>query len=357
MKQLSVMIKPASSSCNLRCRYCFYADVSQNRQQANYGIMSEEVQTILIQRVLTSLDQGSIVFSFQGGEPTLAGLPWFEQFVKKVEQLRTNQEIRYALQTNGTLIDEKWADFFHRHHFLVGVSLDGYQTNMDRFRVDAAGKGVTFQVLRGISLLRKKQVDVNILTVVTRSLAQSPRALYRYYQSHHFQFVQLIPCLPPLAKQDDEALTPSLYASFFSEFFDCWFEDVLRGRMLEVNLFSNLLEMLSGRPPYQCGMIGRCFIQYVIEADGSVYPCDFYGLDEHRIGNIQNDTLEAMRESAAAQRFLNQGLAEQPECEACPYRLFCHGGCPRQQICYVKDGECGYRTLLEWILPRLQQLL
>lgn len=361
MKQISLLIKPASSNCNLRCSYCFYYDVSEERQQSSYGIMRDEVMEKMLKQVFAEVDpDGSIHFSFQGGEPTVAGLAYFERFVSAVQHYKKNQEITYSIQTNGTLIDDTWAQFFKLHHFLVGISLDGYQKNMDQFRFDAQKKGVYFQVLRGLQALKKYQVEFNLLTVVTHSLAQNPKAVYDYYKSHHYRYIQLIPCLPSLNQaneRDKEALTPEDYYTFYSGFFDAWYKDAKQGSIMEVNLFMNLWQMLKGQMPYQCGMIGQCFQQHVVEADGSVYPCDFYVLDEHRIGNFQSDSIQAMHQSESAHLFLHEKAKERMICEACPYRKMCYGGCKRQNICYLKEGYCGYQKFLDECLPRLQSLI
>ena len=125
MPPLSILIKPASSACNLRCEYCFYADEASLRQQANLGPMSREVSHILIDKAAGAAE-GSVSFLFQGGEPTLAGLDFFRDFVSYAERTIPKQiSIHYAIQTNGTLLDGQWCRFFREKHFLVGLSLDG----------------------------------------------------------------------------------------------------------------------------------------------------------------------------------------------------------------------------------------
>lgn len=197
-KHISVLIKPASSLCNLRCRYCFYHDVSENRTIASTGIMKEEVMEKLIARISEELEEGGLAsISFQGGEPTMAGLPYFRTFTETVKGY-PNIRPQYSIQTNATLLDEEWADFFKENDFLVGVSLDGYQTNMDEFRYEPLKRGVFYKVLKGIDLLKDAKVDYNILTVVTAQLAKHPDALFKFFKSHNFEYIQLIPCLPGL---------------------------------------------------------------------------------------------------------------------------------------------------------------
>lgn len=356
-RQISVLIKPASSSCNLRCSYCFYADVSESREVRNHGNMSPETIDCLTARIDEALEhEGTANISFQGGEPTVAGLDYFRSFTQSMARF-PNIMVNYSIQTNGTLLDKEWAQFFHDHHFLVGVSLDGYQTNMDRFRYDAKKKGVYYRVLAGIDELKKADVEFNILTVVTSELAAHPKALFEFYRSHKFNYVQLIPCLPGLYESDDMALTPERYSSFYIQFFRVWREAWMRGTHISVNLFDNLAGMLGGELPYQCGMIGKCFVQYVIESNGDVYPCDFYCLDEYCLGNLKDRSFREMSESAQADSFLAGSACTKKPCESCPYLNFCHGGCRRQNVCYLTDESCAYRQALDVILPELYRMI
>ena len=231
MKMLSVMIKPASSLCNLRCRYCFYADISENREIASNGIMTDETMDALIRRISEELSgKGTANISFQGGEPTAAGLDYFKKFTEKMKQY-PDIKVNYALQTNGTLITEEWAQFFAENHFLLGVSIDGYKLNMDQFRFDAKGNSVFDRIMDSVKLLRKYKVDFNILTVVTNDLAKHSKALYRFFRDNHFDYVQLIPCLPGFHESTDIfALTPDEYAGFYNTFFDEWLKDVKKGK-------------------------------------------------------------------------------------------------------------------------------
>lgn len=356
-RQISMMIKPASASCNLRCRYCFYADIGENRMTASYGIMKEETADILCQRINEALaGEGRANISFQGGEPTLAGLDWFRRFTAAMKQYPGIQTV-YALQTNGTLIDEEWADFLAENHFLIGISLDGYQANMDHYRFDAEGKSVYYRILQTAGLLRKKQVEFNILTVVTKKLAAHPEALLKFCLDHHFQYVQLIPCLPALNSEDDpHALSPKEYAGFYNRFFDEWLKQLQKGKQISVNLFDNLYEMLQGRMPYQCGMLGRCTVQFVIESNGDVYPCDFWCLDEYRMGNLHETGFAGLLQSDAAKTFLKTDACTKKPCEGCRYMHMCGGGCRRQNVCWLNDEMCAYRQVLDHVLPYISRL-
>ena len=356
-KTISVLIKPASSLCNLRCRYCFYADISANRSAPSRGIMTQDTADQVCERIDEALGGSGIAnISFQGGEPTAAGLDWFRYFTKKMKSY-PGIRVNYSLQTNGTLITEEWADFFHENSFLIGVSLDGYQKNSDYFRLNTENEGVYWQILHAADLLKKKNVEFNILTVVTKQLAEHPKALYQFYRDHKFRFVQLIPCLPGLKSDNDPfALTPETYADFCNGFFDAWYAGVRRGFSMSVNLFDNLYEMLRGRMPYQCGMIGRCMNQFVIEADGDVYPCDFYCLDEYLLGNLKDHSFRELTESENARIFLKESSCTKKPCMQCRYRTLCNGGCRRQNVCWLNDEFCAYQKVLDHILPSLSTM-
>ena len=358
MKELSVLMKPASSLCNLRCRYCFYADVSENREQASLGVMKDETIDIVASRIREALEEnGTANISFQGGEPTVAGLEWFRKFAAAMDRY-PDIRVNWSMQTNATLLDEAFCAFLAERKFLVGVSLDGYQANHDHFRYDAKNKGAFYRVLHGIDLLKKAGVDYNILTVVTSDLSKHAKALYQFYVQHHFEYVQLIPCLPGLdGEWDGLAIRPEEYEVFYKEFFACWAEGFAKGVSLSVNLFENLAGMLRGYPPYQCGMLGRCVVQYVIEGDGTVYPCDFYCLDEYCLGNLKDLGFEEMKQTQHARDFLSGSDCRKTPCETCRYVRMCSGGCRRQNICYLKDDYCAYQKVLDEILPVLDRIL
>ncbi len=355
---ISVMIKPASASCNLRCRYCFYADVSEQREVQSYGIMKEETMRELIRRVGEYLaGSGTANISFQGGEPTLAGLPYFRSFVREFENY-PDVKVNYSIQTNGTLIDAEWARFFKENGFLVGVSLDGYEKNMNAFRLGADGKGVYYRVIRGIDALRREKVDFNILTVVTRELAKHPKALFDFFKDRRWPYVQLIPCLPAFDEKDDGmSLTPGEYAQFYNTFYDCWEKEARKGNLISVNLFENLAGMMQGYPPYQCGMTGRCTVQYVVESSGDVYPCDFFCLDEYCLGNLKDVSFEDMRNTPQAKAFLASSSCTKQPCSSCSFRNMCNGGCRRQNVCWLTEETCAYRDVLSHILPRMERFL
>ena len=126
---------------------------------------------------------------------------------------------------------------------------------------------------------------------------------------------------------------------------------------MSVNLFENIAGMMQGFPPYQCGYIGRCTTQFVIESNGDVYPCDFYCLDEKRLGNLNDLSFAQMRETPQAKEFMATSKCTKAPCEGCPYVRICNGGCRRQNVCWLTDDICAYREVLDHIVPQMTSIM
>lgn len=341
MPPLHLLIKPASGSCNLRCRYCFYADEAANRETASYGMMSLETLENAVEKAL-DFASGSCTFAFQGGEPTLAGLPFYRALMEMTRvHNRKCLKLNYVLQTNGILIDREWAEFLRANSFLVGLSLDGPKGINDRWRVDASGSGTFAKVQRAAMLLRQHGVEFNLLSVVTAQTARNIDAIYGFYQRNMYRYQQYIPCLDPLGEPrggQEYSLTPELYAQFLKRLFDLWYQDVIHGRFAYNRYFENLVGILRGYPPESCGMAGHCTAQNVVEADGGVYPCDFYALDRYRLGNLNTDSFADIEEARHASGFVELSRQTAPECVSCEWFALCRGGCRR-------DRDFGGETL------------
>ncbi len=364
MPSLSLLIKPVSGACNLQCRYCFYHDEQEHRAVASCGVMSEGTLETVIRKALAYATR-TCAFGFQGGEPTLRGLDFFRRAVELQQRYNVHHaRITNALQTNGLLIDEDWAAFLGENRFLVGLSLDGPKDLHDGNRVDAAGGGSYSRALRAAQLLKSRGVDVNVLTVVTGQVAAAIPRIYRFFRRSGLLYQQYIPCLDPLGVPRgtaDYSLTPEAYGAFLRTLFDLWYRDVTQGQFVYIRYFENLVGLLLGRPPESCALFGECTVQHVVEADGSVYPCDFYCLDPWRLGTVQGDDFAALRETAAARRFVETSRAGREACRTCPYGPLCRGGCRRDREPPLPEGPgnyycSAYRSFFQYALPRLRQV-
>lgn len=318
----------------MRCGYCFYFDEIGRRQEPLRGIMKPETLEVIVRKSLEYAD-GRCDFGFQGGEPTLAGPDFFRALVGFVEKHNHKKlAVGYALQTNGLLIDEAWADFFHEHDFLIGLSLDGFKEIHDANRVDTLGEDTQARVLRTARLFDEKKVRYNLLTVVTAKTARHAQKIYRYFMKNGFAYQQYIPCLDPLGEERGGAawsLTPELYGDFLVKLFDVWFADISADRFVYIRYFENLVGMMLGHPPESCGLSGRCAVQHVAESDGSVYPCDFYMLDEYRLGNFLTDSFEDLHRRERELGFIAASLKVEESCKSCEWAALCRGGCRRDR--------------------------
>ena len=358
MRNITVMLKPASSACNMRCRYCFYADVSSLRDCPSYGVMTKEVREQVVRNIFAGLKPGDRVnLAFQGGEPTLAGLPWFRAMAEQVRELSRGIRVSWSLQTNGLLLDDEWCAFLKEHDFLVGLSLDGYAKNHNACRPDAKGEGTFSRVLEAKARMDRHGVDYNVLTVLTGELARHPQQVWKFLREQKIQYVQFIPCLGPLEGDGSPyALTPKRYAEFYTALWSRWHEAFARDEYISVKLFDDLVRLLAFGECNACGLLGACQPQLIVEADGGVYPCDFYVLDGYRMGDLTKEPLDSFWPEKA-RPFLERPAEPLPLCADCPYRRMCNGGCQRmrQEVCYSPgDTACGHRLLLEQIMPQLR---
>ena len=364
-EHLSLLIKPASSLCNLRCRYCFYHDLAESRDIKSYGIMKYEIIDILVENAIIAVEK-IITFAFQGGEPSLAGLDYFRYFIECVNKniLKHNKKltINYSIQTNGINITEEFAEFLKNNNFLVGLSLDGIKEINDFYRVDSKDEGTFNKIIKTAGLFDKYKVDYNILTVITPQTAKHIEKIYNYYKTRKFFYLQFIPCLEPLTEShpvgvaappfQKGALTPELYEKFLINLFSLWYNDFINGRYISIRFFDNLVRIAAGYPSEQCGTFGFCSGQFVIESDGSVFPCDFYCVDNWKTGNIFDMSFEELFNSKNMQKFretsfyANYSEIEREKCESCKIFYLCNGGCRRDRD-NKKDGFAGANIYCE----------
>ena len=366
MPPLSLLIKPASGSCNLRCRYCFYTDEAEHRAFPSLGMMTPRTMGVVVDKAMDYAD-GECAFVFQGGEPTLAGLDFFRGLTDYVAGHPNPKGIRikYAFQTNGILLDEAWARWFADNRVLVGVSLDGPQEIHDRYRVDPAGKGTFRRVMASIRLLERYGVEYNVLAVVTAASARGGQKLYNFFKKSGLTYQQYIECLDPIGEPQgghDYSLTPERYEAFLKSMFDAWYLDMKAGRYVYNRYFENLMMALTGQGMESCNLRGVCGPQWVIEADGSVYPCDFYALDQWKLGNILTDSFEAMEGTRRELGFVEWSRRVPEECRACRWFPLCRNGCRRNREPVTAEATgknyfCGaYRGFLEYAYPRLAEI-
>ncbi len=361
MKSVTILIKPASGKCNMRCRYCFYQDEAENREYKDYGMMSEETAKALIDKALKSFDD--VTFAFQGGEPTCRGLDFFRFFSAYATE--KGNRVHFAIQTNGFALNREWISFFNEYHYLVGLSLDGDKALHDKYRIDGSGKGTYKRVFSTFQLFSSQHVTFNVLITLTKDAAMRGGEIYKFLKRNGARYQQYIPCIDPIAKDrggEDFSLTPEAYLHFLKEVFSLYYRDWERGDYVSVRYFDNLVNMMMGLPPESCGLLGFCPSTYVAEADGSIFPCDFYVLDDYLLGNINTDSFSDFDKKRTAIGFTEKSMKVESACRNCPVFMLCRGGCRRDRENF-RTGELelsylcpAYKEFLGFALPGLSAM-
>jgi uncharacterized protein len=374
-RSFHVMAKPGSALCNLDCDYCYYLSKETLAGGPGAGRMSGEVLEQFVRQYIEGVTGPEVVFSWQGGEPTLLGLDFFRTVVDLQRRYaKPGQRIENDLQTNGVLLDEAWCAFLKDHRFLVGLSVDGPRDVHDRYRV-TKGRRPTFDaVMQAARLLQQAGVPFNTLTCVHRHNARRPIDVYRFLRdelgSTYMQFIPIVEYrgfegLAPQMWSDDRlprdgtpearpghpdsivtdwSVDPDDWGYFLIRVFDRWLaQDVGR---VTVNHFETLVSQHVGLGSQLCIYNAFCGRALAVEHDGSLYACDHYVYPEYRLGNILEADLGDLVTSPAQAEFganKNQTLPEY--CRACPYLGDCRGECPKNRIIRTADGEPGLNYL------------
>lgn len=380
-RRFHVMIKPVGAACNLDCTYCFYLSKRELDGGIGHGRMSDEVLERFVRDYITSVTGDEVIFSWQGGEPTLMGLDFFRKAMALQRQYaKPGQRIENDLQTNGTLLDEEWAAFLKEHRFLVGLSIDGPREIHDHYRITRKGEPTFDRVFAAAMLLRRFGVPFNTLTCVNRFNASRPREVYRFLRreldSTYLQFVPIVeprgfeitapqtwnPAqLPavgtPQAKPDHPesvvtawSVDPDEYGRFLCEVWDLWLARDL-GKVL-VNFCETLVVQHMGQPSQLCINSEICGKGVAIEHDGDVYSCDHYVYPEYRLGNVRDRLLGELVFSPKQVKFGYAKSESLPDyCRRCEFLTDCCGECPKNRLLRAPDGESG----LNYLCPGLKR--
>lgn len=358
-----VMAKPMGPICNLDCRYCFYLEKENLYGKKQDFAMPDAVLESYISQFITSQDVPAISFAWQGGEPTLLGVDFFRKVVAIQRKYANGKTIENAFQTNGVLLDDRWGEFLAENHFLIGISIDGPAELHDFYRVDKGGAPTFHRVMRGLRVLKKHQVEFNALTVVNRQNSLHPLRVYRFLKSIGCQFLQFIPIVERMAKaanadglvliapRDPHAaevsawsVEPRQYGVFLSTIFDEWVRNDV-GTCF-VQLFDVTLESWLGMVPSLCVFRPTCGAAMALEHNGDLYSCDHYVYPENKLGNIMEQPLSMLVNSAQQRAFgLDKRDSLPRYCRECDVRFACNGECPKHRFIATPDGEPGLNYL------------
>jgi len=364
------MAKAIGPKCNLDCQYCFYLEKEALWAKTEKYRMPDDLLETYIRSYIESQPTDTVSFAWQGGEPTLLGVPYFERVVEFQQKHANGKRIENAFQTNGTLIDDRWGEFLSEHGFLVGVSIDGPEDLHNAYRVKRNQTGSFSDVLRGIRVLQRYGVAWNSLTCVNAVNSREPLRVYKFLKgigSKHMQFIPIVErrpdksaralgldlSTPPSqdhADSDSEmmpwSVKPNYYGEFMTRIFDIWIRSDV-GRVY-VQLFEVSFAKWIGHPGGLCIFAETCGDAVALEHDGSIYSCDHYVYPDFKLGNVRDTPLSEMLDSDRQRAFGQAKRDNLPQqCVECRYRPACNGGCPKHRFATTSDGEPGLNYLCQ----------
>ena len=357
----TTMVKPVGATCNLDCSYCYYRDKAEI-YSAPQNRMTDEVLEEYVRQYLEAVNLPTVTFCWHGGEPLLAGIDFYRKAVELQQRYAAGRQIENTLQTNGTLVNDEWCDFFRENNFLVGVSLDGPEEVHDAYRRDCGGAPTFGKVMQAVEKMHNRKVEYNILATVNSRSEGRGKEIYRFLRgiSNFIQFLPVVEYVqlregrrPLIVSPDVEGATPapwSVSARGFGEFmcdvFDEWIKCDVGSRF--VQLFDITLANWCGVPPSLCAFCETCGDAPVVEYNGDVYSCDHFVYPEYRLGNILSSTLVEMYTSQEQQAFGRDKREALPmECKRCTYNFLCRGECPKHRFATSKNGDPYMNTLCE----------
>ena len=371
------MVKPSGSQCNLDCAYCFYLHKQDLLAQDKKPRMSEAVLEQHIRQTLEANTGPSVVFSWQGGEPTLMGIDFFQRVVAlQSKHKKPGQAIENDLQTNGILLDADWCAFLKQHGFLVGLSIDGPAELHDEYRYTKGGTPTFERVLAATDLLHQFQVPFSALCVVNRKNARRPIDVYRFLRDRiRPRLIQFIPCVeptdfrtvapgewapivltkgarpetpPPKSSSGvtDWSVLPEDWGYFLNRVWDEWFRRDYGS--VFVDQFENVVSQMFGYGAQKCVSAEICGKAVALEHNGDLYSCDHYVYPEYKLGNIMQQHAGDLAFSPRQQAF---GYAKKTSlsdyCKSCSALQLCWGDCPKHRFTSTPDGEPGLSYLCQ----------
>lgn len=370
-----VMVKPVGAICNLDCTYCYYLHKEHLLGSPSRFQISDDILELHIKQYIEGQDRDEIVFTWQGGEPTLLGLDFFEKVVALEKKYKKpNQRIENDLQTNGLLLNEEWAAFLKQNGFLVGLSIDGPRELHDHYRMTKDGRPTFDKVFAAAKLLHLHRIPFNALCVINRINAKKPLDVYRFLKNEVVsREIQFIPCVEPkdfkntaphywdaanLPAQDspaanpghpesvvtDWSVDPNEWGQFLCKVWDEWYRRDI-GKVF-VNQFENAVAVWMGKDSQMCVYHEFCGKGMALEHDGNVYSCDHFVYPEFKLGNIRNTSSSRMAFSERQREFgFNKFHSLPQQCRSCEYLFACNGECPKNRFIRTRDGEPGLNYL------------
>lgn len=328
-KNFTNVVKP-THICNLACGYCYNEDTRA-------PIMSLSTLEAVVRETFLHCaaadSKPHIDFIWHGGEPAVAGIDFYRQVNSLQRQYSEGLSFDNSFQTNGTLIDDEWAAFFHENRYRVSVSLDGPLELNDRTRKHATGKSSYAKVMRGIDALRHRQVPVGICVVISRSNKDHVEDIYRFLvrEKLPFNVIPLTRSGAAVTSFQDLGLAADEYAEPWKKLYDLWFGAPADEYAYCSDFVFKTRAILEGQPQDCIGMENCSTMHVSTDPDGNVYPCATLSSDAAWCyGNVTEQSLAQMLQASVAVRARQRQV--DPHCRECKWMHVCHGGCMQRAV-------------------------
>ncbi len=349
--RIHVLAKPTGAACNLACAYCFFLDKELLYPDSRFR-MSDEVLEAYIRQLIEAHRTPQVTVAWQGGEPTLMGVDFYRRAIELQKQYaRPGMVFENTMQTNGTLLDDEWCEFFKENDFLIGISIDGPRHLHDTYRLDKGG-GPTFdRVMRGLRLLQKHGVEYNILVAVNRTNADYPLEVYRFLRDEaKTTWIQLIPVVERIDDQghtiyqkgthiSERSVRPEQFGRFLIQIFDEWLRHDV-GRVYVQTFEAAVRNWLRMPTSGMCVFEPTCGLGLALEHNGDLYSCDHFVEPGYLLGNIMETPMIELVTSDRQRQFgLDKRDTLPRYCRECDVLFACYGECPKNRFLTTPDGE------------------
>ncbi|MFB2973990.1 anaerobic sulfatase maturase [Aerosakkonema sp. BLCC-F183] len=354
---IHVLGKPTGAICNLDCSYCFFLDKELFYPNSKFR-MSDEVLENYIRQLIEFHRTPQVSVAWQGGEPTLMGVDFFRKAIAFQEKYKKpGMTFENSMQTNATLLNDEWCEFFKENNFLLGVSIDGPRELHDANRVDKGGRPTFDKVMRGLRLLQKHGVEFNVLTTVNRVNGDYPLEVYRFLRDEvGATWMQFIPIVERINEDgltlyqkgntvSDRSVKAEQYGQFLIAIYDEWVRNDV-GKVYVQGFEAALSNWLGLGFSGVCLFDATCGKALAFEHNGDLYSCDHFVEPDYLLGNIQKDSMRDLVVSPQQQKFGKDKSDSLPNyCRNCDVRFACHGECPKNRFINTPDGEPGLNYL------------
>lgn len=316
--------------CNLACSYCYEGN-GEKKEYPRLDIINQEF-LCGIEKIEKFIDElyeyngnGLTTIIWHGGEPTLIDSKVLDKIMENQHQ-KGHDNIRWSMQSNGTLLTDDYVEVLRKHNVSIGISLDGLKEQHDKFRKFKNGKPTFDIIINNIKKLQKAGVRCGTLITITDNNVEYLLDIYKFFTKMNVNFN--FNALFPDKKEHTPRLNTSEYATYICDLFDLWIND--NEHKITISPFMHIIEGLLNpkRGVPACHWSKDCSKGFIaIDTYGDLYPCEHWvGMSEYKIGNIQ----DGLKKSLLKNNFFEnrQCVLKERDCKNCEIWEFCYGGCP-----------------------------